>query len=303
MPNRIRRVGVVGLGAMGMGIAQSLLRAGVEVHACDVRPEAVAKIIEAGAQGADTPAALGPRVEALVIVVVNAQQTDAVLFGDQGAAATMPRGSIVIASATVSPEFAQHLGGRLEAMGLELIDAPISGGAAKAASGEMSVMASGRPEAFARCEELFNAIATRLYRLGDKPGAGSTVKMVNQLLAGVHIAAAAEAMALGIRAGADPEQLFEVISNSAGSAWIFKTRVPHILAGDYTPLSSVNIFVKDLGLVSDAARKMLFPVPLTAAALQMFVAASASGHGGEDDSAVIKAYAALTGIALPAKDA
>src|SRR5947209_18558226 len=176
MPNQIRRVGVVGLGAMGMGIAQSLLRAGFEVHACDVRPEAVAKITEAGAHGADTPAALGPHVGALIIVVVSAQQTEAVLFGDQGAAATMPPGSIVIASATVSPEFAQHLGDRLEAMGLELIDAPISGGAARAASGEMSVMASGRPEAFAGCEELFNAIATRVYRLGDKPGAGRTGK-------------------------------------------------------------------------------------------------------------------------------
>jgi 3-hydroxyisobutyrate dehydrogenase len=117
MPNQIRRVGVVGLGAMGMGIAQSLLRAGFEVHAYDVRPEAVARITEAGAHGADTPAALGSRVEALIIVVVTAQQTDAVLFGDQGAAATMTPGSIVIASATVSPEFAQQLGDRLEAMG------------------------------------------------------------------------------------------------------------------------------------------------------------------------------------------
>src|SRR5215207_9928689 len=294
MPNQIRRVGVVGLGAMGMGIAQSLLRAGFEVHACDVRPEAVAKITEAGAHGAGTPAALGPRVEALIIVVVNAQQTEAVLFGDQGAAATMPRGSMVIASATVSPEFAQHLGGRLEAIGLELIDAPISGGAAKAASGEMSVMASGRPDAFARSEELFKAIATRVYRLGDKPGAGSTVKMVNQLLAGVHIAA--EAMALGIRAGADPEQLYEVICNSAGGSWMFQNRVAHILAGDYTPLSAVNIFVKDLGIVLDYAKKSVFPLPLSATAHQMFLQASAAGYGGEDDAAVIKIF---PGIDLP----
>jgi putative dehydrogenase len=299
MTHQIRRVGVVGLGAMGMGIAQSLLRAGFEVHACDVRPEAVAKITEAGAHGADTPAALGPRVEALVIVVVNAQQTDAVLFSDQGAAATMPRGSIVISSATVSPEIAQQLGDRLEAMGLELIDAPISGGAAKAASGEMSVMASGRPEAFARCEELFNAIAARLYRLGDKPGAGSTVKMINQLLAGVHIAAAAEAMAFGLRAGADPEQLYEVICNSAGGSWMFQNRVAHILAGDYTPLSAVNIFVKDLGIVLDYAKKSIFPLPLSATAHQMFMQASAAGYGGEDDSAVIKIF---PGIDLPAPD-
>jgi 3-hydroxyisobutyrate dehydrogenase len=129
---------------------------------------------------------------------------------------------------------------------------------------------------------------------------GSKVKMINQLLAGVHIAAATEAMALGIRAGIDPDQLYEVISNSAGNSWMFSNRVPHILSGDYTPLSAVNIFVKDLGIVVDSARKLTFPLPLTSSALQMFIATSASGLGGEDDSAVIKMFQQLTGIDLPA---
>ena len=120
--------------------------------------------------------------------------------------------------------------------------------------------------------------------------------MINQLLAGVHITAAAEAMALGIKAGADPASLFDVISNSAGTSWIFQDRVPHILAGNYKPLSAVNIFVKDLGLVLDSAHKLSFPLPLTAAAHQIFLAAAAAGHGGEDDSAVIKMY---PGIELP----
>ncbi len=140
------------------------------------------------------------------------------------------------------------------------------------------------------------AIAGKVYRLGDEPGAGSVVKMVNQLLAGVHIAAAAEAMALAIRAGADPDQTFEVISNSAGNSWMFQNRVPHILAGDYTPLSAVNIFVKDLGIVLDYAKKSVFPLPLSATAHQMYMQASAAGHGREDDSAVIKIF---PGIALP----
>jgi 3-hydroxyisobutyrate dehydrogenase len=157
-------------------------------------------------------------------------------------------------------------------------------------------MASGPPAAFDRCASLFDAIAAKLYRLGDQPGQGSTVKMINQLLAGVHIAAAGEAMALGIKAGADPATLFDVISNSAGSSWMFQNRVPHILAGDYTPLSAVNIFVKDLGLVLDSARKLSFPLPLTATAHQLFLAAAAAGHGAEDDSAVIKTY---PGIDLP----
>jgi putative dehydrogenase len=297
MEQEVRQIGVIGLGAMGMGVAQSLLRAGFGVHAYDVRPEAIQKIVDGGGHGAESPAALAAEVEALLILVVNAQQTEAVLFGEAGAASRLKPGSVVIASATVSPEFAASLGERLQSMGLQLIDAPVSGGVTKAASGELSVMASGAPETFARCEGVFKAIASRVYRLGDKPGQGSTVKMINQLLAGVHIAAAAEATALGLRAGADPAQLYDVICNSAGSSWMFQNRVPHILAGDYTPLSAVNIFVKDLGIVLDYARQNVFPLPLSAAAHQMFLQASAAGLGREDDSAVIKIF---PGIQLPA---
>ena len=305
MTEAISRVGVVGLGAMGAGIAQSLVRAGLEVHVCDVRPDAVQKLVDAGAHAAASPAALAPRVDALIIVVVNALQTEQVLFGAageggngvEGAVAHLKPGSVVIASATVAPEFAEALGARLLAMGLRFIDAPISGGAAKAALGQMSVMAAGAPETFAACSRIFEAICSKLYRLGDQPGQGSKVKMINQLLAGVHIAAAAEAMALGLRAGCDPDALYEVISNSAGSSWMFQNRVPHILAGDYTPLSSVNIFVKDLGIVLDYAKKSVFPLPLSATAHQMFMQASAAGYGLEDDSAVVKMF---PGITLPA---
>jgi 3-hydroxyisobutyrate dehydrogenase len=229
-------------------------------------------------------------------VVVNAQQTEAVLFGEHGAASQLAPGAIVIGCATVSPEFAESLGERLAAMGLRFIDAPISGGAAKAASGEMSVMAAGKAEDFEACAALFDAISAKLYRLGDTPGQGSKVKMINQLLAGVHIAAAAEAMALGLKAGCDPQALYEVISNSAGSSWMFQNRVPHILNGDYRPLSAVNIFVKDLGIVLDYAKKNVFPLPLSATAHQMFMSAAAAGHGGEDDAAVVKIF---PGISLP----
>lgn len=289
-------VGVVGLGAMGMGVAMSLLREGFEVHACDVRPEAVQKVVDAGGIRAESPAAMAPLVDVLITVVVNADQTEAVLFGEQGAAPRMKPGSAVIASATVSPEFARALGKRLADAGLLMIDGPISGGAAKAMAGEMTVMSSGTPEAYAKCEDVLAAIAGKVYRLGDAAGPGSVVKMVNQLLAGVHIAAAGEAMALAIRAGANPDQVYEVITNSAGNSWMFQNRVPHILAGDYTPLSAVNIFVKDLGIVLDYAKKSVFPLPLSAAAHQMYMSASAAGHGGEDDSAVIKVF---PGIELP----
>jgi 3-hydroxyisobutyrate dehydrogenase len=289
-------VGVIGLGAMGMGVAMSLLREGFEVHACDVVPEAVQKVVDAGGIRAESPAALAPLVDVLITVVVNADQTEAVLFGEKGAAPYMKPGSVVIASATVSPEFTKALGKRLTDAGLLMIDGPISGGAAKAMTGEMTVMSSGSPAAYAKCEDVLDAIASKVYRLSNEIGVGSVTKMINQVLAGIHVASASEAMALAIRAGADPEQIYEVITNSAGNSWMFQNRVPHILAGDYTPLSQVNIFVKDLGIVLDYAKKAVFPLPLAAAAHQMYLSASAAGHGKEDDSAVIKFF---PGIELP----
>ncbi|MGA2113778.1 MAG: L-threonate dehydrogenase [Bryobacteraceae bacterium] len=289
-------VAVIGLGSMGMGVARSLLRAGFPVAGYDVRPEACRQFEDLGGVAASSPGEAGSRSGAVVILVVNAEQTEAAIFGAGGLAESMEPGSVIVTSATIPPAFAAGLGQRIENAGLLNIDAPVSGGAKKAAEGQLTVMASGPAAAFKRCAPLFEAIAAKLYRLGEQPGQGSTVKMINQLLAGVHIAAAAEAMALGIKAGGDPATLYEVIGNSAGSSWMFQNRVPHILAGDYTPLSAVNIFVKDLGLVLDSARKLTFPLPLTATAHQIFLAAAAAGHGGEDDSAVIKMY---PGIELP----
>jgi len=296
-------VGVIGLGAMGMGVARSLLRAGLETHACDVRADALDRFAREGGRPAGSPAELGRACDAVIVLVVNAEQTERVLFGENGAVQGMRGGSVLVMSVTVPPDYAERLGARLAEGGILMLDAPVSGGAAKAAAGQMTIMGSGPPAAFEKCQAVLDAVAQKVYRLGDRPGQGSKVKMVNQLLAGVHIAAAAEAMALGIRAGVDPGVLYEVISNSAGASWMFQNRVPHILAGDYTPLSAVNIFVKDLGIVLDSAKGMTFPLPLTAAAHQMYLATSAAGHGGEDDSAVIKMFQALTGIPLPKAEA
>ncbi|SOY43939.1 L-threonate dehydrogenase [Cupriavidus taiwanensis] len=293
-----RNIGVIGLGAMGFGVAQSLLRAGFNVHACDLRPEVLQRFADAGGVPCASPAELGSRCDVVLTLVVNAQQTEAVLFGANGAVAGMQPGKLVIASATVPPGFAETLGQRLAEKGLLMLDAPVSGGAARAASGEMTMMTSGPAEAYALAEDVLAAIAGKVYRLGAAHGAGSKVKIINQLLAGVHIAAAAEAMALGMREGVDPDALYDVITHSAGNSWMFENRVPHILKGDYTPLSAVDIFVKDLGMVLDTARTSKFPLPLSAAAHQMFMMASTAGHGGEDDSAVIKIF---PGIELPGK--
>jgi len=291
-------VGVIGLGAMGSGMARSLRRHGSSVRVFDVRSEVAQAFAAEGGVACDTLAELGAQCEVIVSVVVNAAQTESVLLGEGGCAYAMRRGSVFVMCSTVDPNWSMALEARLAALGILYIDAPISGGAAKAASGEMTMMTSGTPEAYAAVGSLLDAMAAKVYRLGDQAGAGSKVKIINQLLAGVHIAAAAEAMALGLREGVDPAALYDVITHSAGNSWMFENRMAHVLAADYTPLSAVDIFVKDLGLVLDVARASKFPLPLSSTAHQMFMQASTAGFAREDDSAVIKIF---PGIELPKK--
>lgn len=293
------QVGVIGLGSMGMGAALNLLRAGHTVTGCEPRAAVREAFVAEGGAAVSTASALPTGLEAVIVFVVNAAQADAVLFGEDGCLSRLAPRAAVLCCTTVAPEFAQALEARLAAHQLLLLDAPVSGGASGANAGTMTVMAAGSDAAFDKAQPLLDVIAGKVWRLGREAGIGSTVKMVNQLLAGVHIATAAEALALGIRAGADPQALYDVICTSAGSSWMWQNRVPHILAGDDTPLSAVNIFVKDLGIVLDQARALAFPAPIAAAAHQLFLGAAALGNGAKDDAFVIRVWEALTGIKLP----
>ena len=294
------KVGVIGLGSMGMGAALNLARAGHQVAGCEIRESAWPELEAAGGSCVPRPEALPAKLDALIVFVVSAAQAAEVLAS--GLDRVAPDG-VVLNCTTVSPQAARELAGTVTGSGRLYLDAPVSGGSVGARQGSMTVMGSGSPAAFERAAPVLDAIASKVWRLGDEPGVGSTVKMVNQLLAGVHIAVAGEAMALGIRAGADPQTLFDVISSSAGSSWMWQNRVPHILEGDDTPHSAVNIFVKDLGIVLDQARALTFPLPMASAAHQLFLAAAAAGYGGRDDAFVIRVWEALAGIKLPGSKA
>ncbi len=287
------KIGIVGLGSMGYGMASSLLRAGHVVCGADVNPAAVDRLHAEGA----APWTL--ELEALVVVVLNAAQVEAVLFGAEGVAAQLPPGAVVICCVTVAPDFARTIAARCEALGLQYLDAPISGGSLKAAAGKLSVMASGTAAAFAAARPMLQATAEKVFELGDSAGMGSAMKAVNQMLAGVHIAAMAEAVTFGMTQGITPETFLSVIPDCAGTSWMLENRAPHIVAGDYTPYSAVDIWPKDLGIVLDAARAAKFAAPLTAAALQQFVAASGMGFGRQDDAAVAKVYARNASLTLP----
>jgi 3-hydroxyisobutyrate dehydrogenase len=283
-------IAFVGLGSMGLGMAKNLLKHGHRVIGVDPSAAARDAFTAAGGTSAPTPAAAAANADVVIVAVVNSQQVETVLYGENGAAAALHPGGLVMQCATCPAAFVRKLGERLAAGGHELLDAPMSGGRARAESGELTFMASGAPTAFAAAESILSATSAKVFRLGDAAGIGSLVKTVNQLLAGVHIATAAEAMALAAKAGADTRAVYEVISASAGNSWMFGNRVPHMLDDDFTPLSAIEIFVKDLGLVLDTGHELRLPLPLAAAAHQLFLAAAGAGWGKLDDSAVVKVY-------------
>ncbi|MFT5173148.1 MAG: putative dehydrogenase [Gammaproteobacteria bacterium] len=291
-------IGVVGLGAMGMGTALALVDAGFKVFGFDLDAAKLSVLTAAGGIACASPAALAEHTDRVITLVVNAQQVEQVLFGDDGLAVAF-RGGLLIQSATAAPAWVRELDSRLEACGIELLDSPISGGQVRAREGKLSVMLSGPAARRARAADIYAAVAANLFVMGDAIGQGSSMKLVNQLLAGVHIAVSAEAMAFAINSGLDADEVYRVITASAGNSWMFENRVPHILDNDYTPTSAVDIFIKDLGMVLDTGRESRFPLPMASEAFQLFTMASSSGHGREDDAAVVKVWEQLTDITLP----
>ena len=288
-------IGFIGLGAMGAGMVDNLLAAGCDVTGFDVRAEALKWLKSKGGHPATSPADAAAGASLLVLMVVNDTQVEAVLFGDDGALETLAPGAVVMMCSTVPATFTRMLGERLAERGIELLDAPVSGGAVGAEGGALTIMASGSEAAFAAAETVLDAMSKRVFRLGDQVGTGSSVKAVNQLMAGVNLVTAAEGMAFGVAQGADPKQLFEIIKDAAGGSWMFADRVPHMLDDDYTPKSAVSIWAKDLGLVLEQAKSMGMPAMMTAAAHQVVMMAVANGLGSMDDAAFLKVYEGFTG--------
>ncbi|CAM6127619.1 unnamed protein product [Calypogeia fissa] len=301
--SKLDRVAFIGLGAMGFGMATHLVKQGFTVQGFDVYEPALQRFVKAGGKSSNSPEEAVKGVDVVIVMVTNENQAESVLFGHKGAVKALVNGSTVILCSTVSPEYVRKVEERLiaEGRGLHVVDAPVSGGVAKAANGTLTIMAGASYEALKHAGRALIEMSENLYILDGGVGVGSSVKMVNQLLAGVHIAASAEAMALGARLGLETRSLYEFIMNSDGSSWMFGNRVPHMLDSDYTPLSALDIFVKDLGIVFAEGKRQKVPLPLASNAYQQFLLGSTSGSGREDDSAVVKLFEKLTNVSVGAK--
>jgi 3-hydroxyisobutyrate dehydrogenase len=285
-------IAFVGLGAMGSTMAERLVRRQMRVVGYDRRPEAVRALEAAGGAGAGSAAAAATGAGMLILMVVNADQAEQVLFED-GALEALAPGATVVVMSTCAPDRIAAMARQVEASGRCFVDAPVSGGVVGAKAGTLTIMAAAKAGVFAAARPVLEALGSNLFHLGETPGQGAAMKVVNQLLCGVHIAVAAEGLAFAERAGIEPALALEILSGSAASSWMLKNRGPRMVDDDGQVPSAVDIFVKDLGLVLDAGRASRMGLPLAAAAHQLFLAASGLGHGGRDDSQVIRTYRAL----------
>mgnify|MGYP002716451624 FL=1 len=279
----------VGLGAMGSPMARNLVGAGFAVRGYDANPAALQRFADHGGHAAASVADAARGADALILMVVNAAQADQVLFKGGALDALAPGGTVVL-MATCPPGSVRDLAARVRATGRSLVDAPVSGGVAGAQAGTLTIMAAADPALFDRIHPVLRAMGDKIFHVGSDAGLGSTVKVVNQLLCGVHLAVAAEGLSLAAWVGVDPQVILEILGGSAASSWMLRDRGPRMAQSDPPVTSAVDIFVKDLGIVLDAGREVGAALPLAAAAHQMFLATSGRGDGLADDSQVIRSY-------------
>ena len=287
----MERLAFVGLGAMGSPMAKRLVGAGLELKVFDVLDERTHPLIEQGAVSAATIGEAAEGSEALVLMVANAEQAEGVLFGEGSAAEALSEGAAVVVMSTIGPEAVRELADALAERGLRTMDAPVSGGVARAEKGDLLIMAGGPEDLFEELRPVLGAMGSSVAHCGARVGDGQAVKLVNQLLCGVHIAAAGEALAYAEALDLDPRFVFETIRHGAANSFMLEDRGERMLNEEFVPpKSALDIFVKDMGLVRKAAEEQGFETPLSSAALELYLAGKEAGMGTEDDSGVIRMF-------------
>ncbi|WP_342239766.1 NAD(P)-dependent oxidoreductase [Inquilinus sp. OTU3971] len=290
----MKRIAFIGLGAMGRPMARNLLKRGFPVRGFDLDPRALAELRDAGGSAAASAAEACADADVVVLMVVDARQAEAVLFSEGALAATPPE-AVVCLMATCPPRAVEAIAARVTPAGRRFVDAPVSGGTAGATAGTLTVMAAAPGAVFEAVRPVLAALGDRIFHVGERPGQAAMVKTVNQLLCGVHIAAAAEALALAWKVGVDARTLLEILSGTSAASWMLRDRGPRMVQDDPAVSSAVDIFVKDLGIVLEAGRETGAALPLAALSHQLFLSTSGRGDGRADDSQVIRAYRALNG--------
>ena len=293
---------VIGLGSIGWGAACSLVREGFKTYGVVRRDEMVEKFNQQGGIGTKDVHQAVADSDVVFLYVINDIQMQEILFGsndnDAGCVASARAGTVFVLGATMAPQTTIAIANKLEQAGMKVLDAPVSGDAKKSLAGQLTLMASGREDVFEQIDAPLKAISGNLFKLGEDMGLGSSMKVVNQMLALTHIATTGEAMAMATRMGLDLETVYDVILKSAGCSWMFENRGAHVCSGDYTPKSALNLNIKDLKIIMQEAGSLDFDPKLVATALGIAQGAVDDGFGEQDDSCLAKWIARQNGFRL-----
>lgn len=281
-------VAVVGVGNMGGAMAARLLALGWPVRVHDIDPQKEAALRDAGATSHASPAQAAQDCKAVIVCVVDAAQCEQVLFGPQGLAGALPPGGLVMLCPTLAPQDTESLAQRLARHGIEVLDAPMSGGPARARDGSMSLMLAGRSDLVERFEALLLALSSRIFRISERVGDGARTKLVNNLAAGINLVGAAEVLAMARTMGLNLGRTLDVIEQSSGQSWIGSDRMRRAISGDYAPRAHMTLLAKDTRLALQAARAAGFVGPLGSITADVFAQASAAGLADLDDAALLR---------------
>ncbi len=299
----MKKVGIIGLGSMGKSMAKNLLKAGYELTVFDIRPEPIQEMVGLGAFGASNLKEVGERSEIVFVMVLNFAQVESSTVASGGVLSGMKPGSTLIVTSTIAPSEIKQIAKAASALGVEVLDAPVSGGSVGAANGTLVIMVGGEERVFQKCKDAILAVGSNAVKVGDEIGIGSVVKAANQLMVTVHLVAMAEALVLGTKAGADPEIMANIIRKSAGSSWMFENKIDALLNGDFSTRGALDIQIKDIDICLKTGRELNVPLYTSAASREVFLWANGKGYGREDASAIIKVFEEVAGVEVRKKAA
>ena len=290
------KIGLIGLGIMGKPMAKNLLKAGYDLTVSDLNQASVDEIVAAGAKAA-TNAEIGETCDVVLTMVPNSPQVKAVMLGEDGVAAHMKPGSVFIDMSSINPVASKEIAAELAKRGIEMLDAPVSGGEPKAIDGTLSFMVGGKQEIFDQYKELLGAMGASVVRCGDV-GAGNTTKLANQIIVACNIQALSEALTLAKMAGVDPELVFQAIRGGLAGSTVMNAKAPMMIEGNDKPGFKIDLHIKDLNNALDCAHSVGAPVPMTAEVQEILQWLHNHGKGQADHSAIAQYYEALTGIQI-----
>jgi 3-hydroxyisobutyrate dehydrogenase len=296
------RVGFIGLGAMGLPMARNILRAGFPLTVWARRPEATDLIRQDGAAGADSPAALAKESDIVILMVTNSPDVEGLVAGPEGILQTPHEGLVIVDMSTISPSVSRDMATRCGEQGVFFLDAPVSGGTQGAQAGTLSIMVGGDSSAFDRARPVLDAMGAKIFHVGPS-GAGEVIKLANNILVGSIAAATAEALVLGVKAGADLEVMAEVIGVSTGASWQLSNQFPlRAFTGGFQPGFMTNLLAKDLDLALELAAEQRTPLLMTAIARQLYTEAQGAGYGRDDYTSVLRVLEEAAGVTVRATE-